>query len=476
MSFAKRFGIAAAMEELQEQEAAAGDAAPEATGDDTPSEEVDIPVAEDTVETAAAEVDMAESDVDAADETIADAESDLSTLDGIADKLEATEENGGIDAGSAAIVEVAVERLYQKLGVTRAKAMPALESFGADSSRLKATRIAVEDIRENAKKVWEAILRMIAKAREFLSAFFKKVFTATGRVKERAVKLKAALEQIQGNASQTEITEASFAPQLAINKKVSYDDVSSFMETAKESKMVLSLTTMGYEVLKESKVLLDQIKSKQAFESAILSDPAQYTESGLVKSTDTKYGDLPEGYAHYVIPEDKLPAIGGKVVVITAPAEKVTGDSSIDSIKQTSARLVEVEDTSEVKTAPVLSLEQAKRLVDQIIEVCDSFDEAKQISGELEKLTAAISTEIAGGAFKHLIESKEAEVAGRAMVQIRFVGKAADIANKIGMFPTRLAFNTARYSLEWVGQSAKLYGAQAQEPAADEKAPEAAVA
>lgn len=465
MSFAKRFGIVAAMEELQEQEAAAGAAAPEATGDDTPSEEVDIPVAEDTVETAAAEVDMAESDVDAADEVIADAESDLSTLDGIADKLEATEENGGIDAGSAAIVEVAVERLYQKLGVTRAKAMPALESFGADSSRLKATRIAVEEIRENAKKVWEAILRMIAKAREFIVAFFKKVFTATGRVKERAEKLKAALEQVKGEASQTEITEASFAPQLANNKKVSYDDVSDFLATAEESKMVLSLTTMSYKALKESKVLVDNVKNKQAFEATLMSDPAQFTEAGFVKSTDIKYGELPEGFAHYVIPEDKLPAIGGKVVCVTAPAEKLSGDESIGALKKISVKLVEVEDTSEVKKAPVLSLEQAKRLVDQIIQTCNSLDEVKKISDELSSVTGLIAGDVAGGAFKHLLEDKETDVAKRAMIQIRALAKATDVVNKLSMLPMRQGFNIARAALEWVGQSAKLYGAQAEAPA-----------
>jgi len=468
MSFAKRFGIVAAMEELQEQEAAAGAAAPEATGDDTPSEEVDIPVAEDTVETAAAEVDMAESDVDAADETIADAESDLSTLDGIADKLEATEENGGIDAGSAAIVEVAVEHLYQKLGVIRAKAMPALESFGADSSRLKATRIAVEDIRENAKKIWDAILRMVEKAKEFITKFFKAIFTATGRIKERALKLKEAASKIQGEASSQTIENAGFAPALAVGSSVDYSKVNAFFSHGGFYKAELD----KYADLVNNTEKLGKVADdfKNAVDYSF--DPALITSIGFKPSTE--FGEAAEGFTYYSLSD--LPAVGGKTIAAYAVSKAVSGQEALKAVSQFKVEVKEVADTSEVNSAPTLKISEAQALLDYIIKICDTTAELNDVVKQIDSTSDLIIRSVKSARNKDMIETLKAADRDGAKSASEDVVTKYDVAKdlikalraqnafmtKLISAPVRLNFSAARAATEYVGQSLKLYSAKAE--------------
>ena len=109
------------------------------------------------------------------------------TLDAVAAPLEESldlQENGepgpeaeGVGPDAAAIAEVVTESICDRLGIRRkTQLIPATESFGSRSSRIVATKLAVEAIDEQSKGIWakvkEAFLKMFAKIKDFLVKLF----------------------------------------------------------------------------------------------------------------------------------------------------------------------------------------------------------------------------------------------------------------------------------------------------------------
>lgn len=489
MSFAKRFGIVAAMEEIEEQEqeqataAAAAETSAEA-GETTAEDDVlDIPVAEDTVETAAAEVDAAESEVEQADIAIGEAEADVTALDNIADKIEASEETGGLDAASAEIVEVAVEHLYQRLGVSkRAKGMVAIESFGADSSRKKATSISAENIKETAQKVWDGILAMLAKAKEFVVNFFKAVFTANGRLKERATKLKTAIASLGGEPSATSIENAGFAPALAVGDSVDYSKINAFLSHGGYYKAELDKYS---DLVKNNEELGTAVEDFKKANDYTFS-PELITKIGF--KTTTEFGEAGEGLAKYSLPD--LPAIGGKTVVATCSAAAVSGEQALKLIPQFGVEINEVADTSEVKTAPTLKLEEAGAVLDYILKICDTTASleatVKSINDSTDKIIKSVkharNNDIANTAENLQDKTKRGDLAEGDVKQaiedgkttwnsskelIKVIRAQNNFVTKLLSAPVRLNFKAAQASVEYVGQSLNLYGkGEAKEPEA----------
>lgn len=160
-------GLVAAMED----ETQAAELAIDSTGAD--SAEADIVEATDIsadVEAGTAEIDQASADAE--------------TLTRIADTAEAAEADGGLDPVAAEVTEIAVEAIYARLGVKHTS-YPALESFSGRSGRVRATRIAVEDIKETVKKIWAAIVVAFQKMYDFVKNFFAKIFDANRKLLAR---------------------------------------------------------------------------------------------------------------------------------------------------------------------------------------------------------------------------------------------------------------------------------------------------
>ncbi len=89
----------------------------------------------------------------------------VTALESIAEALGQSAKNGGMDRYAAEALGLAVDHMYKRVGLKR-QAMPALESFGQTSSRMRATQIALEDIKEQVAKIWAAIVAAISKAIE----------------------------------------------------------------------------------------------------------------------------------------------------------------------------------------------------------------------------------------------------------------------------------------------------------------------
>lgn len=149
-----------------------------------------------------AEADIVEAtdisaDVEAGTAEIDQASADAETLTRIADTAEAAEADGGLDPVAAEVTEIAVEAIYARLGVKHTS-YPALESFAGRSGRVRATRIAVEDIKETVKKIWAAVVNAFHKIIDFIGNLFNKMFDVNRKLSARINKLQSEVKSAKG--------------------------------------------------------------------------------------------------------------------------------------------------------------------------------------------------------------------------------------------------------------------------------------
>ena len=131
-------------------------------------------------------------------------------------------QNGGLSDDAARILTVAVEAAYERVGLSGYCGIPSMESFQGKHSRVGATTIAMEDIAGKLKSFGAAIVEGAKKFLEFLSNFFKSIFTATGRIEARAKKILEAVKTFKGNSS-SELTSPGLFKKLAVGTSVPAD-------------------------------------------------------------------------------------------------------------------------------------------------------------------------------------------------------------------------------------------------------------
>ena len=185
-----------------------------------------------TSASAPASVDAAEAEAEVVDsaaegeekkDSIEEAEDVSETLEVAAESLRIAAANGGIDKHSARAIGALTQHLYNRVGL-RAKAMPALESFGGASTRIGATQLALEGIKERVVEIWKSIIAALKRLTEWVKGHFVKVFGGA----EKMVKRAEAIKKSANNASSKKIKEKSFesseiVKRLYIDKTVAVD-------------------------------------------------------------------------------------------------------------------------------------------------------------------------------------------------------------------------------------------------------------
>lgn len=144
-----------------------------------------------------AEVVEEQTGVDEMQDTVEETVEALEELAEITDVVEDSVESGeGLSEDAAEIAEVAVEAICARLGYKPAKKpMPSMESFGNTSSRLDATKFALEGFKETAKKIWEGIKAFFSKIWEKISALWNAILKNANGVKARAESLNQKLDK-----------------------------------------------------------------------------------------------------------------------------------------------------------------------------------------------------------------------------------------------------------------------------------------
>jgi hypothetical protein len=164
-------------------------------------------------------VDVAEDAAELAGECD-DAEEAAMVLESFAEIAESAAANGGLDTHSARILKVATEHIYAHMGMGKAIGIPAMESFDIPGARVSATTIALEDIREQAKKIWVAIVEGFKKTVAWVQEFVMKILSANARIKARAEKLMAATDKMTGAPKSKVVGNGALVKALTIGGRV----------------------------------------------------------------------------------------------------------------------------------------------------------------------------------------------------------------------------------------------------------------
>lgn len=380
--------------------------------DDTP---VVNPVATDVVPESQAEVeaDTGEitekvGEIEQIDTAVADAETDAGTLGEIQETMQETVDQGeGMDETAAEITEIAVEALYAKLGMKPAKTMPAMESFGSVSSRVAATKVAIESLSENIKKIWEAIVKAMKAMWAKVSAFIEKLMISLPRMKKHLTELKARAEKFEGEAPAVK----AGAKALSIDGKANF-------ETAKK-------------ILESSVKLVEATGSSSQGVLAIAETVSKATDVEVINSaTESFSGRLKEKFT------DIGNLANGKTVTVSETEGKF-GLELTDSGKA-------------AEEAESLKKEQMVSLLDMGLTLVTKMEEYKKIHNEFSKAVKAVeSVKFASGAGK---DDKGNDVAKAAITNVRAL---SSVIAKLSSSVPSVAYQAAKGVGDYVSASLK---------------------
>jgi len=192
----------------------------------------------DTVETAIGEAEDTNTELEENQDQLEQTETTVNAIDKVADALDVAADNGGIDENAAAVVQVAVEALYETIGAK--PRFPAMESFGQSSSRVRTNKLAVEALKDDVKDFFKWIMQQIQKAVDWVMGYVNQVIGVGERVQKRAAALKKRAEDPNGAPMGEKTFESeSIAKMLGIGgggklKVPALSVITAAFQTAKE--------------------------------------------------------------------------------------------------------------------------------------------------------------------------------------------------------------------------------------------------
>ena len=195
------------------------------------------------LEEGAEELDEENEEVSEIAEAINEGEEDVAVLDRISDVMTDSIEAGeGLDENAAKIAEVAIESIYSRLGMSKRKVIPAMESFGNKTTRLSATRMALEELEEGKKTIGESLKGWIKEVSQRTVETIKKAYILIRSYEGLAKKYKSLAGSMEdGEVSQ--IKSSSVAEAFGFLGSITGDTIAKQLQEQgdKSTKLIVNL-------------------------------------------------------------------------------------------------------------------------------------------------------------------------------------------------------------------------------------------
>lgn len=443
---ARSRGLVWAMEELEEQEAAAV---------------VEEPMAVDSMETDMLEVTEQAAQIDETNTAIEEAVEDLDTLEDIASVMDESVENGGMDQVSARVAEVAVESIYARLGVRKSKSLPAMESFGSKGTRLAATKLAVEGIGEGIKYVWEKIKAAAQKVWGWIKTFLGMIVNTAGKLKDRAAELAAKVKGLVGaKKPEGKVDLGSVGAKVAVDGKADTASVMSGLDAAEKLAKGAQANSEAMAKDMTDSQLMEAIKSEDSIDNlkTIHTEIKGFNETKSEEENMTKFesGQLP----------------GGDVISVEVPKEGIAGKEALmaklkalvtkfNSSKKSKVAKEEYYDDDGELSVPAASPEELGKVCEKVGAMAKIVEAGKSALGKITSM---------GNSFMALIKSAATKVAGYAkdlgsLIQRAFSTASGVVASFFSKVYTAIV-NSGKACLDWVEKHYQAYKGKKAEKAA----------
>lgn len=364
-------------------------------------------VGADTESTALLELAEPESELVGDVEATEEASEAATSLEAFADFVETTLSSGGMSRETAHAVNLHVEHISTRSGL--ANRFPALESFGGSTSRVHASRLALEGINDKLKEIWAAIVAALKKAAQWVVDNFNKYFGAAEKLQKRAEAITTKAEGLSGKKKKEQkLTSESLFKSLQTTGKA--DNVAKTI--AEVSGVVeATFTTVSGEYMKTTETVIKALEDGKGDVSSVAIKKGSATP-GL-----DAYGAAPEGMGFYR--SDELP--GGMALVQVVPVADLSGVPALEAYgrQETSIRPFNPKASDRLgDTLPVLD---AAAII-TIAKAVDGIGGAivagrklqKQLGDELKKATSA-AEKFSSNVAKDNDSSKELKESARAI-------------------------------------------------------------
>jgi hypothetical protein len=440
-------GLVWAMEELAEQEAAAAAEASNTGFNDTLEE--DAP--------AAAEAADQVTDTVAA---IEEAEEDLDTLEDIASVMDESSENGGMDQTAARVAEVAVESIYKRLGVRSKSAMPSMESFGSTKTRVTATKIAVEEIKEKATAIWDAIVKAFQTLKQWIINFFKRLFDANEALKQRAAALQKMASTMSGTPSkEKEVDLGGLANKLTMGGSVSPEGVKKGIENIIANvNEVAETIKSGISTGLASKEFEQYVLSKEKFDAYQSKTPGSVGSINVSK--DDGYETI-EGMKTSKFEE----TLGNKTIVTITPMSSLAGEAgflAVSKLKTKVETFNKKQKALEKTTVPELGKNEVLAMINEVLNLTKAVDSSKASIKALEvSIDATVKDMKSLASNNKAVEGsgQRAKVIGKCLNgTVKYISGMAVNANSIAVAAGTAALGYAEKSIKGAGAAKEAPG------------------
>lgn len=317
--------------------------------------------ATDEVEAASGDVTEVETGIENAGE----AQAELSSIEA---SVEEAAEDGGMTPREAEHVQARLERVAALLGTTVADMGLTFrkESFGGASSRVAATKMRLEGIKEWGKKIWEAIKKAWAWLKDAVSNFFAKLTGNIEAVEKRLKELQgrvnsAATKNMKSNKS----TVGYAAKVFTIEGKSGYDEMLKMLSNGRVYFEILDI--LAGETNKSS--------STTPVDKKLVEDYAKrlkeiFTTNG-VKATNLPKSAEKDAEGGILLPN-------GEAVLAVPKNETVTGGEDLAIFYLT------VGDAHEKKADDytALTFDQMKKVLEAALDLAKLLKNAKKVETE----------------------------------------------------------------------------------------------
>ena len=444
-------GVVAAFEQEEIIAAAAAAADPA----EPVNQEPELTVVEDPANSAETEIIEANdlgADIEAGTQEVEESVGIVEALESIADDLKLSMANGGMDRYSASALGRSVQYMYGRVGIERPVTM-SMEAFGGTTSKIEATRIAMEDIKETAKKAWAGIIAAIERLIQWGKDFYTKVFTSYEKIGARAEEIiKKGNEVGSKTAKETEFENERIAKGLAIAGKV---DVNAIVGNSHLDAFAAGL---GF-----------QDKSLPAYDDTIRTFESSKTDEEFLSKFETPGADFGGAFTKvsnpessgYAVPKERLTLFvtqempGGKAIALRYPAETLKGKDAIDVMgggNGLGGSLVDFE-PSKKKDAPskiaTLKSDEIVKLAEKVKSLCAA---AEGYKGTLDKV-AAVKKKMVDAVKKVSTNDEDMKSAQKAASAM-----SVNLDQPSGAINIYL-LNTCKTMLDYASESLKQYGA-----------------
>ena len=431
---------------LEEEIVAAAAAAPEvaAIGDNAESLETDLI---EVTEEAAAQSDEAAQTEEAGEV--------VEALESIAEAMKLSAANGGLDKHAAHAIGIATEHMYQRVGL-KTSSMPALESFGGTSSRVGATKLAMEDIKEQAKKIWAAIVAAFKRAIQWAIDFYNKIFGAWEKLEKRADALATKADGVTGTAKEKTFENERLAGALNIGGTVP----ANVMEHVK-SLQELCATLSNADRLKLYEVTLESMSAtdaeKEFAKKYALPAFSAGGIDGSALSNPESLGFNPPKAGLSIYRSKEL--LGGKALITRANSKALVGEEAITAFSGFNAGVEAFDPKAKElskKDLPVLTTAAAEEIAKAVSKVSVEGRAYRNKLGkttEMKKKMTALAEKMAkdaGSAEGEAVENFKA----MQKVASNFARTIDQPAGSVSVY----ALGTSKALLDYVEESLKQYG------------------